>query len=165
MADRLQRVALPSVPATAATSAGIAAKLVLHDTAAAWAIASLAGLLTLIAIFAASSECQKTLRVWIRHRAEHRIAGAKSFEIRRRARVATSGPRWSKAGAREVRQAAASFRGSAVDLSDVMLITRIDRLGAPRQRLQDGYSRPHPGEDNGIRVPLEVVQERTQPLA
>jgi len=160
MADRVQLFALPSVPGTVATSAGIITRMTFHSTATAWEIAGLAGLLALIAVFAVSSESQKTLRLWIRHRAEHRIAAATSFEIRRRARTATCGRRWTKASARDIRQAAATLRASKAGLPEVMMITRLDRLEAPGRDLKDeGKSSSVRSNANETHAPLEIVQE------
>jgi hypothetical protein len=154
-------LALPSLPATAATGSGIAARVTLHDTTTALLIAGLAGLLALIAVFAVSPECQKTLRLWIRHRAEHRIAGAKSFEIRRRARAATCGRRWTKDGAKEIREATVSSGSAAVDLSDVMRITRLYQRGTAEWRSQDGCVPASDASDNGsTHGSLEVLQGR-----
>jgi len=161
MASRMQLLTLPSVPATAATASGIVARITLHDTAAAGAIAGLAGLLALIAVFAVSPESQKTVRLWIRHRAEHTIARAESFEIRRNARAATCGRSWTRDGAREIREAAASSERPVVSLPDVMRITRLNHLDAAEQRSQNGGAPDSDiGENGNVRAPLEVVQDR-----
>jgi hypothetical protein len=160
MANRIQLFALPSVPGTVATGAWLTARLTLHDTAAACVIAALAGLLALIGVFVVSPETQKTLRLWIRHRAEHRIAAATSFEIRRRAWAATRGRAWTRASANEIRQAGAKFNVSKVTLSEVMLITRMGQLekaGITRKAENGPSSREI--NDDVARVPLEIVQD------
>jgi hypothetical protein len=88
------------------------------------AIAGLTGLLTLAAAILASAETQETLQTWIRHRAEIKIAAAEASGIRRRSRARTCGPRWTQAGAAEIRQATASADEPHVSLPDIMSITR-----------------------------------------
>lgn len=162
MTGRVQLMTLPSVPATVATGAAIATRMTFHQTAVTWGVAGLTGLLALIAVFAVSPEVQKTLRLWIRHRAEHQIAAATSYEIRRRSRAATCGRRWTKEGANDVRRAAVGFTKSEVSLREVMLISRIDRLGAAGQQPDNGgHSSPNDGKDAETRAPLEIVRHQS----
>jgi hypothetical protein len=158
MTERAQLIALPTVPATAATSAGIAARLVLHDAAVAWGISGVAGLLALIAVIAVSAETQRTLRTWIQHRAEHRVAAAISFAIRRQARAATCGKRRNNASAKEVRRAASKVDWSTAGLADIMVITRMDRgrVVEPDRDRQEG-SADDRDECEG-RAALEMIQ-------
>jgi len=153
---------LASVPATVATGAAIATRMILHQTAITEGVAGLSGLLALIAVFAVSPETQKTLRLWIRYRAEHRIAAATSYQIRRRTRAATCGRRWTKEGANDIRQAAAEFSLPQVSLHEVMLISRIDRPVAAGQQLNDcGHSSSSSGKNPDMRAPLEIVRHQT----
>jgi hypothetical protein len=138
--------------------------MVFHHTAITWGMACLAGLLALVGVFAVSPEAQKTLRLWIRYRAEHRIAAATSYQIRRWTRAATCGRRWTKAGASDIRQAAAEFgKAQVVNLHEVMLISRIDPRTAG-QYLNDGsHSSSNDGNDIETRAPLEIVRHQANP--
>lgn len=161
MTGRVQIITLASVPAPVATGAAIATKMVFHQTAITWGMACLTGMLALIGVFAVSPEAQKTLRLWIRYRAEHRTAAATSYQIRRWTRAATCGRRWTKAGANDIRQAAAEFsKAQVVSLQEVMLISRIDQHAAG-QYLNDGdQSSSSDGNDIETRAPLEVVRQQ-----
>jgi hypothetical protein len=156
---RVGVLALPSVPATAATGAGIAVRITFHDPALAWAIAGLAGLLTLLGIFVVSAEAQETIRVWIRHRAEHRLAAAEAFEIRRRIRAATCGKRWTARSAAKIRQDAAACERPSISLEEIMRITRPDRtaVGRPEMNALDHDGLPVANGDGVARGRLGVV--------
>ena len=67
-------------------------------------LAGLVGLLTLLA----SEEAQRTIRTWIQHRAETRIA-AGAYRIRCQIRAATCGPRRTTADAAQIRDTAATL--------------------------------------------------------
>jgi hypothetical protein len=161
MTGRVQLMTLASVPATVATGAAITTWMIFRQTAMTEGVAGLSGLLALIAVFAVSPETQKTLRLWIRYRAEHRIAAAKSYQIRRRTRAATCGRRWTKAGANDVRQAAAEFSEPQVSLHEVMLISRIDRPAAAEQLNDCGHSSSRSGKDTDTHALLEIVRPQT----
>jgi hypothetical protein len=161
MTSRVQLVTLASVPATVATGAAIATRTIFHQTAITEGIAALAGLLALVAVFAVSPETQKTLRMWIRYRAEHRIAAATSYQIRHWTRAAICGRRWTKAGANDIRQAAAEFSKPQVGLHEVMLISRIDRHTVAGQQQNDCEpSSSSGGNDTDARAPLEIVRNQ-----
>ncbi|HEY3879337.1 MAG TPA: hypothetical protein VGM12_12135 [Trebonia sp.] len=81
---------------------------------------ALVGFLTLLA----SAEAQRTIRTWIRHRAETRIAAAEAYRIRRQVRAATAGPRMTTTAAAQVRNAAAALNPDRPNLAEIMLITR-----------------------------------------
>jgi hypothetical protein len=99
--------------------------------------------------------------MWIQYRAEHRIAAATSYQIRRWTRAATCGRRWTKAGAYDIRQMAAEFSKPQVSLHDVMLISRIDRPAAAGQQLNDcGHSSSRSDKDTDARAPLEIVRNQ-----
>lgn len=123
---RESRVALTSIPASVATCAGIAFRLTFHDPGLAVGMATLVGTLALISVLLGSSEAQRTVRVWIRHRAEHRLAAADAFEVRRRIRTATCGRRWTEASAAKIRQDAAACERPSISLPEIMRITRLD---------------------------------------
>jgi hypothetical protein len=159
MAGRMGGPALPAVPATLASSAGIAVKMIFHETAAAWGMACLVGLLTLLAVFVVSAEAQKTVRLWIRHRAEHRLAAAKSFEIRRQIQAATCGRRWTKSSADKVRKAAEAYDQISTSLPEIMRITRGQTLAPTVRELGNGNHNGSQvaGGDGATRGRLEVV--------
>jgi|ERR1035437_883575 hypothetical protein len=161
MTGRVQLVTLASVPATVTTGATIATRMIFHQTAITWGTGGLAGLLALIAVFAVAPETQETLRTWIRFRAEHRIAAITSYQLRRWTRAATRGRHWTKAGANDIRQAAAELSKSLVSLHDVMLISRMDRPDEAGRQLNDaGRSSSNGGKDMEARVPLEIVRHQ-----
>ena len=113
------------LPAATATSSWLAARFLTHDAALALGLAGLAGLLTVLA----SAEAQRTIRTWIRHRAETRIAAAEAYRIRRQIRAATCGPRWTTAEAARIRDAAAALNSESLGLAEIMRITRDDPPG------------------------------------
>src|SRR5512146_843079 len=147
--EPLRALLRTSVPMAATASGWLAARFLVHDAAAAMVIAGLTGMLTLVAAVLASAQMQETLRTWIRHRAEIKIAAAQASDIRRRSRARTWGPRWTRAGAAEIRQVAASADEQRVSLADIMRITRQPEKGpwaaipVPVQR------RPDDREDSG----------------
>jgi hypothetical protein len=108
------------LPAAAATSSWLAGRLLCHEAALALALAGLVGLLTLLA----SAEAQHTIRTWIRHRAETRIAAAEAYRIRRQIRAATCGPRWTAADAARIRDTAVTLNPDHLGLAEIMRITR-----------------------------------------
>jgi hypothetical protein len=108
------------LPAATATSTWLAGRFLGHDPASALKLAGLAGLLTLLA----SAEAQRTIRTWIRHRAETRIAAAEAYRIRRQTRAATCGPRWRTADAARIRETAATLNPDHPSLAEIMRITR-----------------------------------------
>ncbi len=136
--------------------------MISHETAVAWGIACLVGLLTLLGVFAVSAEAQKTVRLWIRHRAEHRLAAAMSFETRRRVQAATCGRRWTKSSAGEIRKAAAAYDQIGISLPEIMRITRGETSAATALELSNGnHNRSQvPGADGAARGPLGVVPQR-----
>ena len=156
---RLGALPLRSVPATAAASTGTAVRLILHEPALAWGMAGLVGLLALLGVFAVSAEAQATMRLWIRHRAEHRLAAVESFEIRRRIRAATSGRRWTQASATKIRQDAAECERPTTSLTEVMRITRSNNPAAVELEsgICDQRALPLSGGDAVEWGPLEVV--------
>jgi hypothetical protein len=164
MTGRVQIITLASAPAPVATGAAIATRMVFHQTAITWGIACLTGLLTLIGVFAVSPEAQKTLRLWIRYRAEHRIAAATSFQIRRWTRAATSGRRLTKAGDSDIRRMAAEFSKPQVSLHEVMLLSRIDQPAAGQYLNDGGHSSFSGGKDTEARAPLEIVRNQTNSI-
>lgn len=108
------------LPAMTATSGWFASRLVVHDAGLALGMAGLVGFLTLLA----STEAQCTIRTWIRHRAETRIAAAEAYRIRHQVRAATSGPRLTTTAAAQVREAAAALNPDRPSLAEIMRITR-----------------------------------------
>ncbi len=108
------------LPAATATSSWLAVRILGHEPALALGAAGLAGLLTLLA----SAEVQRTIRTWIRHRAETRIAGAEAYRIRRQVRAATCGPRWTAADAALIRETAGAADPGQPSLAEIMSITR-----------------------------------------
>lgn len=120
----LSSLSLSGIPATATISGWIALRLIFHDSAIAWAIAGPVGLLSLAAIVVASAEAQKTIRLWIRYRAEHRISAAEAFAVRRQISRATCGRHWTSAGASDIRNAAAAY-GRPSGRPEIMRITRL----------------------------------------
>ena len=120
------------------TSSWLAVRFLGHDPAAAVLLAAMSGLLALVIALLASPEVQKTARTWIRHRAEVRIAAAEAFDIRRRSRARTCGRRWSRAGAEQIRKAAAAPDQSRASLAEIMRITRNRDETARKLRLLSG---------------------------
>jgi hypothetical protein len=118
-------VGISAVPAAVTTSSWIAAQLVFNSSVVAWTAASFAGVLSLLAFLVASAELQETIRVWICHRPENRIAAAEAFAIRRRIRKATCGGCWTATRAGRVRSAAVACEHPHADLAEVMRITRL----------------------------------------
>lgn len=108
------------LPAATATSSWFTGRLLGHGVPQSLGLAGLVGLLTLLA----SAEVQHTIRTWIRHRAETRIAAAEAYRIRHQIRAATCGPRWSTAEATRIRDTAATLDSHHSDLAEVMRITR-----------------------------------------
>jgi hypothetical protein len=108
------------LPAATATSSWLAGRLLGHDAALALGLAGLVGLITLLA----SAEAQRTIRTWIRHRAETRIAAADAYRIRRQIRAATCGLRWTTANAARIRDTAAALNPDHPSLAEIMRITR-----------------------------------------
>jgi hypothetical protein len=129
----LSSLSLAGVPATTTISGWIAIRLIFHDSAIAWAIASLAGLFSFAAAVIASTEVQRTIRLWIYFRAEHRLSAAEAFLVRRQMSRATCGRRWTSAGAADIRQAAAAY-GRSSGLPEIM---RLTRLGSGAEELCD----------------------------
>lgn len=129
----LSSLSLAGVPATTTISGWIAIRLIFHDSAIAWAIASLAGLFSFAAVVIASTEVQRTIRLWIYFRAEHRLSAAEAFVVRRQISRATCGRRWTSAGAADIRQAAAVY-GRSSGLPEIM---RLTRLGSGAEELCD----------------------------
>lgn len=163
-AGRMTGLALPTVPATAATSAGIAVKMIFHETSAAWGMASLVGLLALLGVFAVSPEAQETLRLWISHRAEHRLAAAASFEIRRRIKAATCGKRWTRSSADDIRKAAATYNRTSINLPEIMRIIRGETPAGAKPELITAHQHgSHTAGDDVARGRLGIVQQRDQP--
>jgi len=66
----------------------------------------------------------RTIRKWIRHRAETRIAAADAYRIRRQIRAATCGLRWTTADAARIRDTAAALNPDHSSLAEIMRITR-----------------------------------------
>src|SRR5690242_11628850 len=91
-------LALPSVPAVLPVSTQVVVRHMLHQSGWPWEVTALACVTSLLVALAISPEFQRTLRLWILHRPEHRLAAAESFAIRRRIRAATAGRRWSQTG-------------------------------------------------------------------
>ena len=108
------------LPAATATSSWLTGRLLGHDASLSLGLAGLIGLLTLLA----SPEVQRTIRTWIRHRAESRIAAAEAYRIRHQIRAATCGPRWTAAEATQIRSTAATLDSHHSDLTEIMRITR-----------------------------------------
>ncbi len=108
------------LPAATATSSWLAGRLLCHEATLALGLAGLVGLLTLLA----SAEAQHTIRTWIRHRAETRIAAAEAYRIRRQIRATTCGPRWATAGAARIRDTAVTLNPDHPSLAEIMRITR-----------------------------------------
>lgn len=153
---------LPSVPATVAASTGVAFRLTFHEADLAIGMAALTGTFALFSVLLVSPEAQRTIRMWIRHRAEHRLAAAEAFEIRRRIRAATCGRRWSAASAVKIRQGAEACKRPNISLPKVMQITRTDSFAeVPRAR----WSRWHFATRNEEvrRRSLGVAPERNAP--
>lgn len=105
---------------TAASGGWFASRLVVHDAGLGLGMAALAGLLTLLA----SPETQRTIRTWIQHRAEARLAAAEAYRIRHLVRAAVSGPRLTATAAAQVRDAAVALAPERPSLAEIMLITR-----------------------------------------
>jgi len=139
-------IALSSVPATVATSTGLAVHLISHSTGLACGLAALSGLLTLLTVAAASSEVHRTIRHWISSRPQILVASAESFERRRVIKAATAGRRWSVSSAERVRAAAAAYPLQTTSLREVLLLSRTAPL--PTDLLQ-----AEPGE-------LEAAERR-----
>jgi len=109
----------------------VAFKVVFHDSVLAFGLAALAGVLTLLAVVAVSTPAQETIRLWIRYRAEHKLAAAERFAVRHRLRAGTYGRRWTRGSAAQIRNSAAAYRSSDTNLPEIMRITRQPDATAP----------------------------------
>jgi hypothetical protein len=115
---------LSSISMTASASTWMSVKFISRDSGTSWKMMIFVGLLTAVVVFMASAEMQKTVRTWIRHRSEHRLASAKGYEIRRRSRSATTGPRWTQISAAKIRKDAVDYGQDNTSLAEIMRITR-----------------------------------------
>lgn len=130
---------LSSIPPTSAIGTAVAFRAVFREPLLAFGAGGLVCLFATLGIVLVSPDVQRTIRVWIRHHPEHRIAAAKSYEIRRLARAATCGRRWTAKSAAKIRQDAAAYKRSETSLSKIMSITRTNSTGlsAPQQNAPD----------------------------
>jgi uncharacterized membrane protein YcjF (UPF0283 family) len=132
----------------------------LHSVAAGWGVAGLTALLALAGVFAVAPESQQTLRLWIRYRAQHRMAAAISFSIRRQVRSVTCRSHGTKVGASDVTRAVAKVSWSTTELANLINITRIDEIdqaAAEDSSVSVAASKILVDE---VRPPLEIVQDR-----
>lgn len=108
------------LPAGIITSSSLGMHVLGFGMPLAVVLAVLTGLLTLLA----SAETQRTIRTWIQHRAETEVAAALAYRIRRQARAATCGWRWTTANAARVRDATAALESPEICLAELMRVTR-----------------------------------------
>jgi hypothetical protein len=157
--------ALAYVPAAAATGTGIAIKIIFHDSVLACEMAAVVGVLTVLGVFIVSAQAQETIRLWIRHRTEHRLAAAEAFEIKRRIRAATWGRRWTMRSAAQIRNNAATYPRPGSNLAEIMRITRQPGPAAPpgRDAASDEQSLAAASGDGIARAPLEIVPPPADP--
>jgi len=118
--SRIRGILCGCLPAATATSSWFTGRLLGHDASLSLGLAGLVGLLTLLA----SAEVQRTIRTWIRHRAESRVAAAEAYRIRRQIRAATCGRRWTTVDAARIRDTATTLNPHDPSLAEVMRITR-----------------------------------------
>jgi hypothetical protein len=107
----------------ATTLTGIVTKLAFHDTVLALGLACVAGVLALVAVALVSPEAQKTVRLLIRYRAEHKLASAEAFEIKQRIVAATCGKRWRRGEADQIRLTASIYPRTVL-ITQIMKINR-----------------------------------------
>ncbi len=121
-------------------------------------MAGLGGLLALLAVFAVSAEAQQTIRWWIAHRPEGKVASAEAFETKRRVRTATCGKRWIAASAAEIRKAAVAYTRPS-NLPEIMRITRLySSDGVPTDLAASGQPAPPDASGDGpSRGPLGLA--------
>jgi hypothetical protein len=151
--------ALAYIPAAAATGTGIAIKIIFHDSVFAFGMAAVAGVLAVLGVLAVSAQAQETIRQWIRHRAEHKLAAAEAFEINWRIRAATCGRRWTPGSAARIRTNAANYPRPASNLAEIMRITRQPGPAASPDphAASNEQSLPAASGDGIARAPLEIV--------
>lgn len=138
----------------------MAIRIIFHDSAFALGIAGLAGVLALLGVVAVSAPTQETIRLWIRHRAEHKLAAAERFAIMRRIRAGTGGRRWTKGSAAAIRSSAAAYTSPVASLPEIMRITRqTDTTGASPGRAApaSGGSLPAASGDGIARGKLGIA--------
>jgi hypothetical protein len=116
--------ALAYLPAPTVAGTGIAVKIIFHSSALAGLMAGLAGVFTVLGVFAVSAQAHETLRLWIRHHAEHKIAAAEAYETKWRIHAATCGRRWTRDGSAQIRDSAAKYPRTGSSLTEIMAITR-----------------------------------------
>jgi hypothetical protein len=137
----------------------MAFKMLFHDTQVALGMAGVVGTLALLGVCAVSSEAQKTLRLWIKHRAELMVARTERFKIRRLIKAAICGERWTKSGADEIRKAAAAYQRTDISLTEIMRITRGEQtIDASEEDNSFRHGSPAAGDDV-TRGPLAIVPQ------
>jgi hypothetical protein len=159
-------VFLPLVPPTASVGAWAGIRLIDHSSVTSWAVTVFVGLLSVICTFGVSPETNATFRLWIKYRTERQIAAAEVYEIKRRARLATTQTRFTRAAESNAGKDADSFARPNTRLSEVMKISRsegsLSEAGTISSKKQESTPQSQPAQIREYRQDRNRHSRRSQ---